>query len=121
MGCLKDTATNRDDSLEVQRRNINADIKHAVNRDCVCVCVLTVSLFMKPQIAAATSQANRITKKKKNYKSKIFILTSVTPKIKILYLEKKVSLVDKTVYSLCPEGTEIPEWHHNIQGSPQAS
>lgn len=91
MGCLKDTATNRDDSLEVQRRNINADIKHAVNRDCdcVCVCVLTVSLFMKPQIAAATSQANRITKKKKNYKSKIFILTSVTPKIKILYLGKK--------------------------------
>lgn len=87
----------------------------------LCVCVLTVSLFMKPQIAAATSQANRITKKKKNYKSKIFILTSVTPKIKILYLEKKVSLVDKTVYSLCPEGTEIPEWHHNIQGSPQAS
>lgn len=33
----------------------------------VCVCVLlTVSLFMKPQIAAATSQAKRITKKKKN-------------------------------------------------------
>lgn len=30
-----------------------------------CV-LLTVSLFMKPQIAAATSQAKRITKKKKN-------------------------------------------------------
>lgn len=29
---------------------------------------LTVSLFMKPQIAAATSQAKRITKKKKNYR-----------------------------------------------------
>ena len=28
--------------------------------------LLTVSLFMKPQIAAATSQAKRITKKKKN-------------------------------------------------------
>lgn len=27
---------------------------------------LTVSLFMKPQMAAATSHANRITKKKKN-------------------------------------------------------
>lgn len=33
--------------------------------DSVCLS-LTVSLFMKPQIAAATSQANRITKKKKN-------------------------------------------------------
>lgn len=29
---------------------------------------LTVSLFMKPHIAAATSQAKRITKKKKNYR-----------------------------------------------------
>lgn len=29
---------------------------------------LTVSLFMKPQMAAATSQAKRITKKKKNYR-----------------------------------------------------
>lgn len=31
---------------------------------------LTVSLFMNPQIAAATSQAKRITKKKKNYRKK---------------------------------------------------
>lgn len=68
----------------------------------LCVCVLTVSLFMKPQIAAATSQANRITKKKKNYKSKIFILTSVTPKIKILYLEKKCHLWTKR-YTHCAQ------------------
>lgn len=40
---------------------------HSRSRWWTTVCVLlTVSLFMKPQIAAATSQANRITKKKKN-------------------------------------------------------
>lgn len=48
MGCLKDTATNRDDSLEVQRGNINADIKHAVNRDCVCVCAYSVPVHETP-------------------------------------------------------------------------
>lgn len=35
-----------------------------------CVCILTVSLFMKPQIPAATSQANKMTRQAKNCKTK---------------------------------------------------
>lgn len=64
---FRDTTTNRAASFE-QRWKINAQTYSAAEKcRLVCVCVLlTVSLFMKPQIAAATSQAKRITKKKKN-------------------------------------------------------
>lgn len=70
-GCFRDTTTNRTGSLEQRCRwKINANIKHLVLQ-CVCFCdILTVSLFMKPHMAAATSQAKRITKKKKNYRNK---------------------------------------------------
>lgn len=69
VGCFRDSTINRTGSLEQRRRwKINANIKHLVLQ---CVCgMLTVSLFMKPQMAAATSQAKRITKKKKNYRNK---------------------------------------------------
>lgn len=65
---MRDGTTNGGGSLLEQRWNINANIKR---RSQLGLCVLlTVSLFMNPQIAAATSQAKRITKKKKNYRKK---------------------------------------------------
>lgn len=48
-------------------RDLQIVLRNVLNVACLlCVCVLTVSRCMNPQIPAATSQANRITRQVKN-------------------------------------------------------
>ncbi len=89
---------------------------------CVCVCVCLCAAYCVPVHETPDCSSN-FTSKEDHQKEEE--LKKENQRKIIGHFEQKMSSywikAKKERHSLFPTGTEIPEWHRNIQGSPPAS